>query len=76
MTYSHVDAGHTAAAYEVTLDIDSSLPDWLVALATRAVPIYTLLAVTEQVERTRQDLKINIARLKNSPVTKWSAVPW
>ncbi|MDP6931720.1 MAG: hypothetical protein QGG40_02345, partial [Myxococcota bacterium] len=53
MTYSHVDAGHTAAAYEVTIDIDSSLPDWVVALATRAVPIYTLLAVTEQADRTQ-----------------------
>jgi hypothetical protein len=53
MTYRYVDEEHTAATYEATLDVDSSLPDWIIELAVRRVPIYTLQAVTQQVQRTR-----------------------
>jgi hypothetical protein len=39
MEYRFLDAGHTAARDETTLDVGGALPSWLVELAIEKVPV-------------------------------------
>lgn len=53
MRYRFIDAHRTAAYYQTTLDVGGSLPRWLVRLATKRVPIFTLQSLIEQIGKTR-----------------------
>jgi acyl-CoA synthetase (AMP-forming)/AMP-acid ligase II/NAD(P)-dependent dehydrogenase (short-subunit alcohol dehydrogenase family) len=53
MRYSYVDATHTYAEYETTLDVGGTLPAWVSKLATRKIPLFTLQALIKQIARTR-----------------------
>jgi len=53
MRYSYIDATRTFAEYETTLDVGGSLPRWMIALATKKVPIFTLQALIKQVGKTQ-----------------------
>jgi hypothetical protein len=48
-----VDAGHTKVTYQVDADPGGLLPDWLVKLTSRKLPIETLVGLRKQVAKTR-----------------------
>jgi len=62
MQFSYLDSDRTVATYEATLDIDTSLPDWLFQIALRRLPIFTLEAITQQVKRTRGQYNAFVAQ--------------
>ena len=53
MRFAWQGAQTTEARYEATLDVGGRIPEWLVKVAIRDVPAYTLKQAVEQVERTR-----------------------
>jgi hypothetical protein len=48
-----VDAGHTKVTYQVDADPGGLLPDWLIKLTSRKLPIETLVGLRRQVAKTR-----------------------
>lgn len=48
-----IDAGHTKVTYQVDADPGGLLPDWLVKLTSRKLPIDTLVKLRQQVTKTR-----------------------
>ncbi len=48
-----IDAGHTKVTYQVDADPGGLLPDWLVKLTSRKLPIQTLVGLRRQVTKTR-----------------------
>lgn len=48
-----IDAGHTKVTYQVDADPGGLLPDWLVKLTSRKLPIDTLVKLKQQVAKTR-----------------------
>jgi hypothetical protein len=48
-----IDAGHTKVTYQVDADPGGLLPDWLVKLTSRKLPIQTLVGLRAQVTKTR-----------------------
>jgi hypothetical protein len=46
-----IDAGHTRVTYQVDADPGGLLPDWLVKLTTRKLPIETLVGLRRQVAK-------------------------
>jgi hypothetical protein len=48
-----IDAGHTKVTYQVDADPGGLLPDWLVKLTSRKLPIETLVGLRKQVAKTR-----------------------
>src|SRR5262245_22760540 len=48
-----IDAGHTKVTYQVDADPGGLLPEWLIKLTTRKLPIETLVGLRRQVAKTR-----------------------
>jgi hypothetical protein len=48
-----IDAGHTKVTYQVDADPGGLLPEWLVKLTSRKLPIETLVGLRKQVAKTR-----------------------
>jgi len=48
-----VDAAHTKVTYQVDADPGGMLPEWLVKLTSRKIPIETLVGLRKQVAKTR-----------------------
>lgn len=48
-----IDAGHTRVTYQVDADPGGLLPDWLIKLTTRKLPIETLVGLRRQVAKTK-----------------------
>jgi START domain len=48
-----IDMGHTKVTYQVDADPGGLLPDWLIKLTTRKLPIQTLVGLRRRVAQTR-----------------------
>jgi hypothetical protein len=67
-----IDAGHTRVTYQVDADPGGLLPDWLVKLTSRKLPIETLVGLRRQVAKTHGTYE---AFLKKYDPTKGGKVP-
>jgi hypothetical protein len=67
-----IDAGHTKVTYQVDADPGGLLPDWLVKLTSRKLPIETLVGLRKQVAKTRGQYE---AFLKRYDPSKGGTVP-
>jgi START domain len=67
-----IDAGHTKVTYQVDADPGGLLPDWLVKLTSRKLPIETLVGLRRQVSKTRGQYE---AFLKKYDPTKGGKIP-
>ena len=67
-----IDAGHTRVTYQVDADPGGMLPEWLIKLTTRKLPIETLVGLRRQVARTRGKYEVF---LKRYDPTKGGKVP-
>jgi|HubBroStandDraft_6_1064221.scaffolds.fasta_scaffold609748_2 hypothetical protein len=67
-----VDAAHTKVTYQVDADPGGLLPDWLVKLTSRKLPIETLVGLRRQVAKTRGHYE---AFLKKYDPSKGGKVP-
>jgi hypothetical protein len=57
-----IDVGHTKVTYEVDADPGGLLPNWLVKLTTRKLPIETLVGLRRQVAKTRGNYEAFLKR--------------
>ncbi len=48
-----IDEGHTKVTYQVDADPGGMLPNWLIKITTRKLPIDTLVGLRKQVQKTR-----------------------
>ena len=48
----YVDEKHTRVTYQIDADSGGSVPDWLIARATRALPVQTLNGMRKQLKKT------------------------
>ena len=67
-----IDAGHTRVTYQVDADPGGLLPDWLIKLTTRKLPIETLVGLRRQVAKTQGKYE---AFLKKYDPSKGGTVP-
>ncbi|MFT3772499.1 MAG: START domain-containing protein [Minicystis sp.] len=67
-----IDAGHTKVTYQVDADPGGLLPDWLVKLTSRKLPIETLVGLRKQVAKTRGKYE---AFLKKYDPSKGGTIP-
>jgi hypothetical protein len=67
-----IDVGHTKVTYQVDADPGGLLPDWLVKLTSRKLPIETLVGLRRQVTKTRGQHE---AFLKKYDPSKGGKVP-
>jgi hypothetical protein len=67
-----IDAGHTRVTYQVDADPGGLLPDWLIKLTTRKLPIETLVGLRRQVAKTHGKYE---DFLKKYDPSKGGAVP-
>jgi hypothetical protein len=67
-----IDAGHTKVTYQVDADPGGLLPDWLVKLTSRKLPIETLVGLKNQVAKTRGKYE---AFLKRYDPSKGGKIP-
>jgi hypothetical protein len=67
-----IDAGHTKVTYQVDADPGGLLPEWLIKLTTRKLPIETLVGLRRQVAKTRGKYE---AFLKRYDVTRGGKIP-
>jgi hypothetical protein len=67
-----IDEGHTKVTYEVDADPGGLLPNWLIKLTTRKLPIETLVGLRRQVAKTRGNYE---AFLKRYDPSKGGKVP-
>ncbi len=67
-----IDAGHTKVTYQVDADPGGMLPNWLVKLTSRKLPIETLVGLRRQVAKTRGQYD---TFLKRYDPTKGGKVP-
>ncbi len=67
-----IDAGHTRVTYQVDADPGGLLPDWLIKLTTRKLPIETLVGLRRQVAKTKGKYE---AFLKKYDPSKGGTIP-